>query len=192
MILFFLYFSFLIVLFFCHVNLVVIYKNGFEIYYKILFVKIKLFPFKEDKRKSTLDGVREAKNALDRLKRYRDLSKKVFGFYYRALRFKIINLDVVIASKAPSYTALYYSFTVQAISYFLKSVEKNLILQIPKESRVNIRADFTGEKSHFRTHFVIYTYLGPLVAVGILSFFKMIFSFLRRILNGKFKAKRVD
>lgn len=189
---FFLLFSALILLFFCHVNLVIIYKNGFQIFYQILFIKIKIYPFKKDKSKNPIDGVKEAKDTFDRLKKYRKISRSIFGFYYRALRLKIIDLDVLVASRSPSSTALYYSFVVQGISYILKSIERTLILQFPKNKELNIRADFFGKEPYFKTHIIIYTYLGPLVFVSILSFLKTMFSFLRRILNGNFKAKRAN
>lgn len=189
---FFLLFSALILLFFCHVNLVIIYKNGFQIFYQILFIKIKIYPFKKDKSKNPIDGVKEAKDAFDRLKKYRKISRSIFGFYYRALRLKIIDLDVLVASRSPSSTALYYSFVVQGISYILKSIERTLILQFPKNKELSIRADFFGKEPYFKTHIIIYTYLGPLVFVSILSFLKTMFSFLRRILNGNFKAKRAN
>ena len=189
---FFLLFSLLIFLFFCHVNLVIIYENGFKIFYKILFIKIRVFPFKEDKKQDKLSGVKDAKNAFDKLRRYRELSRSIFGFYYRALRLKIINLDIIVASKKPATTALYYSLVAQGVAYLFRSAEQNVILQFPKNSNINIQADFLGKKSHFKAHFVIYTYLGPLVAVSVFSFFKMIISFFRRLLNGSIKAKRAN
>ena len=183
----------LIFLFFCHVNLVFIYDNHLTIYYKILFIKIKIYPFKKKKQDQTvLDGFNKAKNVIEQIQRYKELSKSIFNFYYRALRLKIINLDILIASKEPFTTALYYSLTVQTYSYLLKYFERNLILQFPKDSNLTIRTDFLGKSSHFKAHFVIYTYLGPLVAVGIISLVKMFISFIRRILNGDLKAKRVD
>ncbi len=190
---FFLLVASLIFLFFCKVNLVIVYKNGFKIFYKILFIRIKIYPFKKDKKsQSTLDGIKDAKNAFNTLKNYRELSRSIFGFYYRALRLKIIDFDLLVASKAPSSTALCYSFALQGISYLLKYAENNLIIQIPKDSCINIEADFIGTQPHFRTHFVIYTYLGPLVFTSILSLLKRIFAFCRRLYNGDFKAKRAN
>ena len=184
--------SLFIFLFFCHVNLVVIYKDGLRIFYKVLFVKITVFPFKESQKKDALSNVKDAKNTFERLKRYRELSKSIFGFYYRALRLKILNLEVTVSSNDPFSTALCHSMLSQGIACLLKSVEQEIIIQIPKNSNINVRADFLGNEPHFSTHLVMYTYLGPLVIVSVLSFTKMIISFFRRLLNGEFKSKRVN
>lgn len=189
---FFAVFTILILLFFCHVNLVIVYDKGLLIYYKILFVKIRIFPFKENQNQSVINGITEAKTAIDRLKKYRELSRSVFGFYYRALRLKLLNLEASIGGKTPAITAINYSLAVQAVSYLFKYFERNLILQIPNKSSVDIHADFTKKSSFLKTHFVIYTYLGPLVAVSFLALLKKLISFFRRILNGNFKAKRAN
>ena len=191
LIIFFVSFAALIFLFFCHVNLVIIYEKGFLIYYRFFFIKIRIYPFKELKKQDALNGFLEAKDTVERLRKYRELSQSIFGFYYRALRLKILNLEINVSSSMPSSTALYYSYVSQAVSYLFKYFERNLVLKIPKKSNINIRADFFGESS-FKAHFVIYTYLGPLVIVSFLSLLKRLISHFRRLLNGTFKAKRVN
>ncbi len=184
---------FLVLISFTHVNLVVIYNNGLKVYYRVLFVKVRVFPFPSSKKKKTNDGgVSEIKKTFDQITRYKELTKTIFGFYFRALHFKVINLDILISSKEPSSTALLFSSVMQLVTYLAEYIQKNTKLEFSKEAIVSVKADFLGKTSHFKSHFVLYTYLGPLMAVGIFAFFKMLISFIWRLLNGTIKAKRAN
>ena len=194
---------------FIKVNLVIKYNNGLRIYYKILFVKIPIFPFKKANpsekvpKKSTKKKpteIDEIKATFDIISRYKDLTKSIFGFYFRALHFKILDFDLLVATKKPSTTALTYSFVMQGITYFGEYIQKNSKLVIPKSTKIHVRVDFLETNSHFKAHFLIYTHLGQLLIVGLVAFFKMLFSlvlsfisFLKRwIKDGTIKTKRAN
>ena len=199
--------SFFTILSFTKVNLVIKYSRGLSIYYKILFVKIPIYPFKKTKttKKASHDKapkrkaseIDEIKEIFDTVSRYKELTKSIFGFYFRALHFKIVKLDLLVATSKPSTTALTYSFIMQGITYFGEYIQKNSRLIIPKDAVINVRANFLETKLHFKAHFVIYTHLGQLFSVGIVAFFKMIFSFVlsfisslkRWVIDGTIKTK---
>lgn len=201
---------FIVFLFFARVNLIIYYDKKLKIYYKILFIKIPIYPFtkpaksnkkKSKKKKGTspnqLDEFQQIQNIIAEIDRYKELTKSIFSFYFRALHFKVINLDILIATKNAACTALTFSFVCQALTYISEYIKSFSKFEIKKDSQIYVRADFLKQKSHFRAHFLIYTHLAPLMAVGTYAFFKMIFSFIfsfikRRIGNEWFKAKRAN
>lgn len=194
-------------LFLTKVNLIIRYDKRLTIYYKILFVRIPIYPFpkptKKRKKSSDLkkatsktdfEELEKIQEIISEIDRYKELTKSIFSFYFRALHFKIINLDILIATKNASRTAIAFSFTCQALTYIGEYIKSFSKFEIKKDSQIYVRASFLEQKSHFKAHFLIYTHLAPLMAVGTYAFFKMIFSFIfsfikRRIGNERIKAK---
>lgn len=201
--------SIITLLSFSKVNLVIKYAKGLKVYYRILFIKIPIYPFKKSKQvkkhssktakknSSEIDEIREIFEIIDR---YKELTQSIFGFYFRALHFKVIKLELLVATKKPSTTALAYSLITQGITYLGEYIQKNSRLVLAKNATIYVNANFLETKSHFKAHFVIYTHLGQLFIVGLVAFFKMIFSLAisfisslkRRITNGTIKTKWAD
>ncbi len=201
--------SFIILLSFSRVNLVIKYSRGLKAYYRILFVKIPIYPFKKAKQakkrpnkatKRKSSEIDEIRAVFDIIDRYKELTQSIFGFYFRALHFKVVKLELLVATSKPSTTALAYSLVTQGITYFGEYIQKNSRLILAKNATIQVRANFLETKSHFKAHFVIYTQLGQLLIVGLVAFFKMIFSLAislisslkRRITDGTIKTKRAN
>ena len=194
-------------LFLAKVNLIIRYDKRLKIYYKILFVKIPIYPFpkptkkkkkasstKKKTSKSDFEELDKLQDIIAEIDRYKELTRSIFSFYFRALHFRIINLDVLIATKNATSTALCFSFTCQALTYISEYIKSFSKFEIKKDAQIYVRANFLEQKSHFKAHFLIYTHLAPLMAVGTYAFFKTIFSFIfsfikRRITNERIKAK---
>lgn len=198
---------FIILISIARVDLVIYYDKKLKIYYKILFIKIPIYPFpnpskkdkkrKAEKHKGEFDELGKIQDIIAEIDRYKELINSIFSFYFRALHFRIINLDILIATKNATSTALCFSFVCQALTYISEYIKSFSKFEIKKDSQIYVRADFLKQKSHFRAHFLIYTHLAPLMAVGTYASFKMIFSFIfsfikRRIFNEWFKAKRAN
>ena len=97
------------------------------------------------------------------------------------LHFKLIRLNIVVASDNAASTALLYGATTQGVAYLIEILDTISNVDITKRSEISVRSDFISQKSSFEGKIVLYISVFHIIYVGI--------HFLKKLIKSKIKVE---
>lgn len=174
-------------------NVVVSFKDSLCVYARVLFIKISIYPSKENKKikkkkkktpENTVEKKEEKKEEEKDEKKVSpvkilwqmresvlNLIEKFLGY----LHFKFIRLKITVGCEDAAKTAIAYGLTTQGVSYILEILENISNVDISKHSEIYVRSDFISQKSSFDGKIVLYIRVVAALKVAFMAikeFFK--------------------
>jgi hypothetical protein len=178
--------SLLVVILLCSkIKLVIRYEDSFSVYIKFLFLKFRLYPEKDKKKKrpskaKKVNGEKPKRSHIpaDRIirliKATKDIVADFASSFLGRLHIRFSRLYAEIACDDASKTALAYGSVTQSVAYTIEFLDN--ISNVDKScSKIDIRANFISQKSWVDLKCVLYIRafsLFPLGIKGISAFFK--------------------
>lgn len=177
------------------INIVLVYKNGFSVYLKILFFKIRLFPEKKKEKKFFKKSTKKKKASSSRKEEASKKDKKklepikivriinamkdtisdfVSSFFGR-LHFEFVKIHAEIGCEDAAKTAIAYGTVTQSVAYTIEFLNNISNVEMTRASDIDIRANFISQKSWITLNCVLYLRVISILSLGvkaIKAFFK--------------------
>ena len=186
------------VLLLLRVKVIISYDDALVVYLKFLFIKKRLLPAIEKKAKKKRakqkknakpSTVEEKKNddskkddsVVSKLWAIREILLHTIAKFLGKLHFKLIKLNIVVATDNATSTALLYGATTQGVAYLIEILDNISNVDITKNSDISIRSDFVSQRSSFEGKIVLYISVVHIIYVGI--------HFLKKLIKSKMKME---
>jgi len=191
---------FLVLLLSLKVNIIVSYKGELTVYFRVLFIKIRLFPkklkLKERKKKvkkkkkeapdteavqeNTEKDISPVKVVWEIREAVLSLADKCLG----GLHFKFAKLNIEVGCSDASKTAIVYGTVVQGVAYLIEILDNISNVEISRFSNINVTSNFISQKSRAESKITLY--------IRVFSALKILIHLLKTYFIYKFTKDRLS
>ena len=179
-------------------KIIISYNEELRAYFKLSFIKFRLFPAKPKKikkrkkkqKRKTKASASDNKNVVEakkddgvvsKLWAMREILLHTISKFLGKLHFKFIKLNIVVSADNAASTALLYGATTQGVAYLIEILDTISNVDINKKSEISVRSDFISQKSSFEGKIVLYISVFHIIYVGI--------HFLKKLIKSKMKVE---
>ena len=153
------------------VNIIISYNEEVNVFLRILFVRIKLYPqkikIKKQKKSSANDDVKRTETEIQQksdkgssivkvIWEIREIILSLISKCFGGLHFKFARLNIVVACEDAAKTALAYGVTVQTVAYLIETLDSISNVEISRRSDINISSNFISQKSSIDGKITLY------------------------------------
>lgn len=180
-------------LLFTRLSLQFLYTDEFYAYFKVYFIKIRLFKDKNQvdlkqfsakgiSKKLEKDKKKEAKQKkntgkskktgkdqftemIDSVKLVSYLIKAGIEKFLRYLKIKVARFTLIVASDDAAKTAIQYGLAVQAVQYIVALLENSTHVTYDKHAGITVDCDYVQSKPHFAMDIILSLRIWQILAV---------------------------
>ena len=187
------------------VRLHIVYSDKLYVYLGILFVKIKLFPSENKKKKPKkqskkkeeykmpiLKDIKDAQptsdSLVDKINSVGEIISIFFKAFKKQLNVKLAKIHITIATDDAAKTAIMYGAVSGAVACIIDLIDEITNLKELKKSSISIEPDFVSDKSNIDLNIVLSISIFTALKVALKSFINyIILKNKKQILNSKGK-----